>query len=334
MIGQIIANYEIKSLLGEGGMANVYLAEHLTLRNKVAIKILKFKYASKLNIRNRFLSEARILAQLNHPNIIKVTDLIDAADVVAFVMEYIAGISLKELIEKKGNLRNEEISVIYLQMLKAVGFIHSKGIIHRDIKPENFMVKSNGNIKLLDFGIVKKTNGIKMDYTETGILDIMGTPLYMSPEQMENTKDVTPSTDIYSLGLVLWFMVKGRNPYNTANLSFIDLIKMKNERLPLTHSKWDKVIQISTQNQITKRVKSIKLLEELFNETSNKADNTINKNLKYAVLEEKIFSFFRVRSKHLNGFLKLKKKEDRFFYFFIVGIIIFISIWQLLSSIK
>ena len=334
MIGQTIHNYKILSLLGEGGMGDVYLAVHLKLRHEVAIKILKFKYASKLNIRNRFLSEARILAQLNHPNIIKVTDLIDAGDVVAFVMEYIAGISLKELIEKKGNLRNEEISVIYLQMLNAVGFIHSKGIIHRDIKPENFMVKSNGNIKLLDFGIVKKTNGIKMDYTETGILDIMGTPLYMSPEQMENTKDVTPSTDIYSMGLVLWFMVKGRTPYNTTNLSLIDLMKMKNERLPLTHSKWDKAIQISTQHQISKRIKSIKLLKELFNETSIKADNTINKNQKYAVLKEKIFSLFRFRSIHLNGFLKLKKKEDRFFYFFIVGIILFISIWQLLSSIK
>ena len=219
-------------------------------------------------------------------------------------------------------------------MLNAVGFINSKGIIHRDIKPENFMVKSNGNIKLLDFGIVKKTNGIKMDYTETGILDIMGTPLYMSPEQMENTKDVTPSTDIYSMGLVLWFMVKGRTPYNTTNLSLIDLMKMKNERLPLTHSKWDKAIQISTQHQISKRIKSIKLLKELFNETSIKADNTINKNQKYAVFKEKIFSLFRFRSIHLNGFLKLKKKEDRFFYFFIVGIILFISIWQLLSSIK
>ena len=334
MIGEQIQNYKILSLIGEGGMGDVYLAVHLKLRHKVAIKILKFKYASKLNIRNRFLSEARILAQLNHPNIIKVTDLIDEGDVVAFVMEYIAGISLKELIEKKGSLRNEEISVIYLQMLKAVGFIHSKGIIHRDIKPENFMIKSNGNIKLLDFGIVKKTNGIKMDYTETGILDIMGTPLYMSPEQMENTKDVTPSTDIYSMGLVLWFMVKGRTPYNTTNLSLIDLMKMKNERLPLTHSKWDKAIQISTQHQISKRIKSIKLLKELFNETSIKADNTINKNQKYAVFKEKIFSLFRFRSIHLNGFLKLKKKEDRFFYFFIVGIILFISIWQLLSSIK
>ena len=126
MIGNQIQNYKIISLLGEGGMANVYLAEHLALKGKVAIKLLKDEFVANKNIRKRFLAEARSLAQMSHPNIIKVTDLIDAGDIVAFVMEYIEGQTLEEFLFKKGELSRTEIESFFNQMILAVEYVHSQ----------------------------------------------------------------------------------------------------------------------------------------------------------------------------------------------------------------
>lgn len=181
MVDQQIQNYKIISLLGEGGMANVYLAEHLMLGTKVAIKHLKNEYLLNSNVRNRFISEARNLALLNHPNIIKVTDLIDTGNVVSFVMEYCEGITLEEYISKHSPLTNLTIESLLIQMLVAINYVHEQGLIHRDIKPSNFMVLPNKTMKLLDFGIAKKINNIDSGYTKTSISQQLGTPLYMSP---------------------------------------------------------------------------------------------------------------------------------------------------------
>ena len=167
MLNQQIQNYKIISLLGEGGMANVYLAQHQSLGNNVAIKLLKEEYVQHPNIRKRFLAEARSLAQMSHPNIIKVTDLIDAGDIVAFVMEYIEGQTLEEFLYKKGELSRTEIVSFFNQMIFAIEYVHSQGLIHRDIKPSNFMVTKSGQIKLLDFGIAKNTNEGAVDYSKT-----------------------------------------------------------------------------------------------------------------------------------------------------------------------
>lgn len=335
MIGQVISNYKIISLIGEGGMGDVYLAIHQELKHKVAIKFLKINYARKTNIRKRFLSEARTLAKLNHPNIIKVTDLIDAGDIVAFVMDYISGISLKELIEKKGKLRDEEIKAIFLQIINAVGFIHNVGLIHRDIKPENFMVNSDGNIKLLDFGIVKKLFlDDEFDYTETGVLDIMGTPLYMSPEQMKNTKDVTTSTDIYSLGLVLWFMVIGKTPYNTKNLSFFELIKKKNDRLPLTRTKWDKIIQTSAQYQVSKRFKNTSEIEVLIKNIKIDNNAKVVKTFKVKDAKQKILNFSISAKKYFLGQIDNKKKKEQREFFVFVIVMFFVLLFLSYSKFK
>jgi serine/threonine-protein kinase len=138
MIGKQIEKYKIISLLGEGGMANVYLAEHETLGHKVAFKLLKEDFIHRPNIRKRFLAEAKNLAKMNHPNIIKVTDLIDAGDIVAFAMEYIEGDTLEEYLLNKGKLSDQVIKRLYDQMVLAVEYVHSQGLIHRDIKPSNF----------------------------------------------------------------------------------------------------------------------------------------------------------------------------------------------------
>jgi serine/threonine protein kinase len=275
MLQQIIKDYRIISLLGEGGMANVYLAEHLTLRNKVAIKILKEDYVQNANIRKRFLAEARSLAQMSHPNIIKVTDLIDAGDIVAFVMEYIEGQTLEAYLSKKGGLARAEIEGFFNQMILAVEYVHEQGLIHRDIKPSNFMVSKNGQIKLLDFGIAKNTNEGAVDYTKTGLMQQMGTPLYMSPEQVKNTAEVTKQTDIYSLGVVLWQLVINKKPYDSNEISLPEIqVAILKELLPLTNTIWDSTIQQATEKDPTKR--SLKISYKKIVETKSISDTEID----------------------------------------------------------
>ncbi len=254
MIGNQIQNYKIISLLGEGGMANVYLAQHQSLGNNVAIKFLKEEYVQNSNIRKRFLAEARNLAKMSHPNIIKVTDLIDAGDIVAFVMEYIEGQTLDDFLIKKGKLTSLEIEGFFNQMILAVEYVHEQGLIHRDIKPSNFMVTKNGQIKLLDFGIAKNTNDNAVDYTKTGLMQQMGTPMYMSPEQVKNTSEVTKETDIYSLGVVLWQMVMNKKPYDSVEFSLPEIqVSILKDPLPLTNTIWDSTIQTSTEKESIKR---------------------------------------------------------------------------------
>ena len=258
MLGSQIGNYKIISLLGEGGMANVYLAQHQLLGSNVAIKLLKEEYVQNSNIRKRFLAEARNLAKMSHPNIIKVTDLIDAGDIVAFVMEYIEGQTLEDLLLKKGKLTSLEIEGLFNQMILAVEYVHGQGLIHRDIKPSNFMVTKNGQIKLLDFGIAKNTNEGAVDYTKTGLMHQMGTPMYMSPEQVKNTSEVTKQTDIYSLGVVLWQMVTGQKPYDSNTLSLPEIqVSILKDPLPVTNTIWDGLIQKLTNKSIKNRFLSV-----------------------------------------------------------------------------
>lgn len=248
--GSTLQNYSIVKQVGEGGMANVYLAKHIQLGHQVALKLLKPEFAEHPNIRKRFLAEAKNLANMEHPNVIKVVDLIDAGDIVAFVMEYIDGQTLEEYINRNKPLSNHTIEPLFSQMVEGLNYIHEKGFIHRDIKPSNFMVTSNGQIKLLDFGIAKNTNEGATDYTKTGLAQQMGTPLYMSPEQVRNTSEVTPLTDIYSLGVVLWQMVKAQKPYDSRHLTLPEIqVAIMKEPLPLTGTKWDKLIQSATQKK-------------------------------------------------------------------------------------
>jgi serine/threonine protein kinase len=250
-------NYTVKNLIGQGGMATVYLANHNTLNKPVAIKLLNKEFIHNENVRKRFLAEARNLFSLHHPNIIKVTDLIDEGDTVAFVMEYMEGQTLKDYLDTKGKLNDEEIKKLFVQMLDAVIYVHEQGLIHRDIKPSNFMINNKGLIKLLDFGIAKNTDANSADYTQTGTTQNMGTPMYMSPEQIKSTKDVTAQTDIYSLGVVLWQMVTGQKPYETQTLSSFQLMtKIVNDTLPKTSTIWDDLIQKATRKDISDRFSS------------------------------------------------------------------------------
>jgi serine/threonine protein kinase len=257
MINKTIGKHKIIRLIGRGGMATVYLAEHQLLYTQVAIKVLNDEFVRNTNIRNRFLSEARKMARMNHPNIIKVTDLIEEGDTVAFVMEYIEGETLKEYLDHKGKLDDAEIKNLFSQMLDALDYVHEQNLVHRDIKPSNFMLDKKGKVKLMDFGIAKTTDASSAEYTQTGTGIQMGTPMYMSPEQITETKSVTAQSDIYSLGVVLWQMVMGQKPYDIKTLSSFQLqTKIVNEPLIPTSTFWDRIIHNATAKDVVQRFRS------------------------------------------------------------------------------
>jgi uncharacterized protein (TIGR02145 family) len=273
-----LTNYTIKQTIGQGGMATVYLAEDFKFQTNVAIKVLNKEFIHNDNIRKRFIAEARNMYKMSHPNIIKVTDLIDEGETVAFVMEYIDGETLKEYLDKKGKLSEKKIKALFAQMLEAVGYVHEQGLIHRDIKPSNFMITPKGQIKLLDFGIAKNTDTNSADYTQTGTTQNMGTPIYMSPEQIKSTKAVTLQSDIYSLGVVLWQMVMGKKPYNTNTTSTFELqTKIVTENLSLTNSSFDTIIKVATEKDCNIRYNNcneIKFkLENLHKEITDKSNH-------------------------------------------------------------
>jgi uncharacterized protein (TIGR02145 family) len=281
MIDKIIKDYSIKKELGQGGMATVYLAEHNLLGIKTAFKLLNKEFVGNQNIHKRFLAEARSMARMSHPNIVKVTDLIDDGSTVAFVMEYVEGESLKEYIDRKGKLSDEEINMLFSQMLKAVGYVHEQNLVHRDIKPSNFMVDPNGEVKLMDFGIAKNTDANSAEYTQTGFGMQMGTPMYMSPEQITETKSVTSQSDIYSLGVVLWQMVTGDKPYDTKTLSSFQLqVKIVQETLPQTNTTWDVIIEKATFKEIDKRFNSCLNFLNSFQNSSIDSTLTLSSDLK------------------------------------------------------
>jgi serine/threonine-protein kinase len=251
-----LANYKINGKLGEGGMAVVYLAEQTTLHREVAIKVLRRELMYNGDIKRRFLDEGRKLASLNHEHIIRVFDLISRDDVVAIVMERVDGLTLKELLESYGKMEKKDCMDLLSQMTSALGYVHNQGYIHRDVKPSNFMVTNKGKVKLLDFGIAKDTGEEAMIRTQTGT-GAMGTPMYMSPEQIKEVSKVERQTDIYSLGVVLWQMLSGEKPYQGMTLSDFDLkYKIVHEPLKRLGNEFDEVISKATEKQVEYRYRT------------------------------------------------------------------------------
>ena len=250
MIGKQILNYKIISKIGEGGMATVYLAKHIRLDTLVAIKILKPVLATNQKIRQRFIQEAKIMASLNHPNITKVLDFEEYKDRLAIVIEYLEGMTLKDYTKQKGGLNTDEAIKLFENILPAFDFAHKKGIVHRDIKPSNIFITKTGEIKIMDFGIAKMVE--EKTLTRTGAQ--MGTPAYMSPEQVNDAKHIDNLSDIYSLGVLLWFVLKGKPPYDISNTSLFSIYKkIDSEPLPKLNNKLDPVIQKATQKDKNKR---------------------------------------------------------------------------------
>ena len=229
-IGKQIGKYTITKFIGEGGMASVYEGEHEALGTKAAIKILNPILSANKQIRERFKNEARIMASLDHPNIIRVYDYEESDTYLAIAMELLKGEDLSERIKRMGSLSEEELKHIFNQVLSAFEYAHSLGIDHRDIKPSNIFVLSNGTVKILDFGIAKLF-GQGNEMTQTGTQ--MGTPVYMSPEQVKADKSIDHRSDIYSLGVTMFYALSGKSPYDVNTNSQFDIFtKIVHEPLP------------------------------------------------------------------------------------------------------
>src|ERR671918_1622258 len=199
--------YRILRKLGSGGMANVYLAEDEDLGRRVAIKILNERYANDESFIERFRREAKSAAGLSHPNIVSIYDRGEAEGTYYIAMEVIEGRSLKELILTRGPLAIGLAIAYARQILDALRFAHRHGIIHRDIKPHNILIGPENRLKVTDFGIARYGPS---QMTEAG--SIMGTAQYLSPEQARGAP-VTASSDLYSVGIVLYEMLTGRVPF-------------------------------------------------------------------------------------------------------------------------
>ena len=207
-IGKMLDNrYEILERIGTGGMAIVYKAKCHRLNRLVAIKILKSDLAQNEEFRRRFNAESQAVAQLSHPNIVSVYDVSRGGDMEYIVMELIDGITLKQYMEKRGQLNWRESLHFITQIMRGLSHAHSRGIIHRDIKPQNIMVLRDGSVKVADFGIACLAN-----QGQTLTQEALGSVHYISPEQARGDR-IDARSDIYSAGVVLYEMLTGRLPF-------------------------------------------------------------------------------------------------------------------------
>jgi serine/threonine-protein kinase len=217
LVGQVVAGkYRIDSVIGEGGMGYVVVAHHLQLDTKVAIKLLRAELASNAEAVERFAREARAAVRITSRHVARVFDVGTLETGAPYmVMEYLEGGDLSSLIQKRGPLPITEAVDYVLQACEAIAEAHAAGIVHRDLKPANLFAARRPDgaitIKVLDFGISKLTGGGGLNHTKTTA--IMGSPFYMSPEQMQSTRGVDIRTDIWGLGVILYELVTGRTPF-------------------------------------------------------------------------------------------------------------------------
>lgn len=243
---------EIGELLGQGGMGAVYRARQTRLDRHVALKVIRPESADDPLFAKRFNREARTLARLNHPNIVAIYDFGDVTLVgddggqrtlYYFLMEYVDGANLRQLM-RAGELHAGRSLSIVSQICDALQFAHDEGIVHRDIKPENILVDLRGRVKIADFGLAKLLSDELADYTLTGLHQVMGTPRYMAPEQMEGTQFVDHRADIYSLGVVFYEMLTGELP-----LGRFDPPSMR----AAIDEQWDQVVMRSLEKEPQRR---------------------------------------------------------------------------------
>jgi len=226
--GQIIADrYRVVALAGRGGMGEVYRAEDLRLSQLVAIKFLPASLSRDAGALARFHSEVRIARQVSHPNVCRVFDIGDADGVPFLSMEYVDGEDLSSLIRRIGRLSPDKAIEIARQVCAGLAAAHERGVIHRDLKPANLMLDSSGKIRITDFGLAVIAASLEASDVKAG------TPAYMSPEQLEG-KDVTPRSDLYSLGLVLYEILTGKRAFNATSLP--ELIRQRESSVPASPS--------------------------------------------------------------------------------------------------
>src|SRR6266498_3055477 len=212
-VGTELAGYRIESVIGRGGMGVVYVADHLRLKRKAALKVLAPELASDERFRERFVIESELAASLEHPNIVPIYDAGEADGLLYIAMRLIEGRDLKTLIEREGSLDPDRTVSLISQVASALDAAHAKGLIHRDVKPANVLIGGTDHAYLTDFGLTKRpdqTTGL----TKTG--QFMGSLDYAAPEQFEG-KPLDARTDVYSLGCVAYECLTGEVPFKADN---------------------------------------------------------------------------------------------------------------------
>ena len=207
----VFPNLEFIELLGRGGMGVVYKAKQKELGRIVAVKILSPEVRGKPAFTDRFEREAKAMAKLNHPNIVTIHEFGKRDSLYYLLMEFVDGPNLRQFMQRERLSPTEALKIVP-QICDALQYAHNTGVIHRDIKPENMLIDSRGNIKIADFGLSKLMRQEEIDLSLTGDHQVMGTPLYMAPEQMHQTKSVDHRADLYSLGVVFYELLTGEMP--------------------------------------------------------------------------------------------------------------------------
>ena len=284
MIGKKILNYKIESLIGEGGMGNVYLASHTTLDRKVAVKSILPQLVKNEEIKSRFLNEAKTMSKLQHPNIVGLYDYHSGEEGLFLFMEYVEGKELHDYLLDLGKPLDEDLAIAFMkQILSAFSHAHKKGIVHRDIKPSNIIISNDGEIKILDFGIAKILGEGGHNLTKTGAQ--IGTVYYMSPEQVEG-KPVSHLSDIYSIGVTMYQLLTMVNPYKHFTTEFKIYKKITGEKLPdvtelnpLLNDSMNHIIHKATAKEPNNRFQSCKEFSDAF-------DSDFSRSIESAVIKE------------------------------------------------
>jgi serine/threonine protein kinase len=209
LAGRRFGAYEVLEELGSGGMGKVYRARNLTLERVIALKTLAPQFSADEGFVQRFLKEARAAARLNHPNIVQIYDFGCVDGTYYLAMEYVDGQSLRSWL-KRARFSERDAVLLVRHAVRALAVAHAEGIVHRDIKPDNLMLTSKGDLKLVDLGIAKRVDEDQA-LTQTG--QAVGTPQYISPEQIRGVRDIDARADIYSLGATFYHLVTGHTPY-------------------------------------------------------------------------------------------------------------------------
>ena len=275
-VNSIISNYRIVSKIGAGGMGDVYLAVDMRLGRKVALKLLAKHLTKNRDRLSRFVQEAYAASALNHPNIITIYEMGDEGGQHFIATEFIDGVTLRAHLSRSP-MDFPEVLNIAIQIAAALEEAHAAGILHRDIKPENIMIRPNGHLKVLDFGLAKLTEASVSEgeadteavtralvQTDAGV--VLGTSQYMSPEQARG-KPIDSRTDIWSLGVVLYEMAAGRRPFEGVTRTDVIVAIAKNDPLPIARfapnvpAEFDWIVMKALRKDVDERYQTIKQLE-------------------------------------------------------------------------
>ncbi|MCO8123789.1 serine/threonine protein kinase [Stieleria sp. TO1_6] len=228
--GFFLGNYKLLGHIGTGGMSSVYLAEHTKLHDKRAIKVLPKKRVSDSSYLARFQLEAKAIASLSHPNIVRAYDIDNEGDIHYIVMEYVDGLDLQALVKRDGPLDPSTAAGVIAQAARGLAHAHEKGVIHRDVKPANLLLDSKHSVRLLDMGLALMGAQEEESLTVANNENVLGTADYLAPEQALNSHSVDHRADIYGLGCTMYYLLTGRPPFNQGTLA--QRIAMHQKEMP------------------------------------------------------------------------------------------------------